>query len=231
MESSFVLCTVIATPFKFNISYINLNYVSFIFSQSICFVPQNYTIKTNFDYTIQFVFNPPSTNNTNLTDLVRINLHEGSQLRMPKVIHVFLSSSLITLNSLPSSAAMEGVTFSNLPTRAVKPKKISKSKSKTTSDVSQKTSVVKTTKSQSEGSEQVSSAGEGLGEHQRTLKNKEGDGVKNLSTHATSSQKDVSINMEINTTLSTSSQTNLDIEKSSNPGAHNTWGGGSQKLK
>ena len=69
MESPFVLCTVIATPFKFNISYINLNSVSFIFPQSICFVPKNYTIKTNFDYTVHFVFNPHSTNNTDLTIL------------------------------------------------------------------------------------------------------------------------------------------------------------------
>ena len=164
-------------------------------------------------------------------DLVRINLHEGSQLRMPQVIQVFLSSSLITLNSLPSSAAMEGVNVPNLPTQAVKPKKISKSKSKTTSDVSQKTSVVKTTKSQPEGSEHVSSAGEGLGENQRTLKNKEGEGVKNLPSHAISFQKYVSINMEINTTLSTSSQKDLDIEKSSNPGAQNTLGGGVTKAK
>ena len=88
------------------------------------------------------------------------------------------------------------------------------------------TSGVKTTKYQPEGSEQVSSAGKGLGEHQRTLKNKEGEGVKNLPSRATSSQKDVSINMEINTTLSTSSQKDLDIERSCNPGAQNTGGGG-----
>ena len=88
-------------------------------------------------------------------DLVRINLHEGTQLRMPQVIQVFLSSSLISQNSLPSSAAMEGVNVPNPPTQAAKPKKISKSKSKTTSDVSQKTSVVKTTKSQPVGSDQV----------------------------------------------------------------------------
>ena len=159
-------------------------------------------------------------------DLVRINLHEGTQLRMPQVIHVFLSSSLISQNSLPSTAAMEGVNVLNPPTQAAKPKKISKSKSKTTSDVSQKTSVVKTTKSQLVGSEQVSSVGEGIGEHQRTLEDKEGEGVKNLPSHATSSQKDVSINMEINTILSTSSQKDLDIEKSFNPGAQNTGGGG-----
>ena len=72
----------------------------------------------------------------------------------------------------------------------------------------------------------MSSTGEGLGEHQRTLKNNEGDGVKNLPSHATSSQKDVSINMKIKLTLSTSSQKDLDNEKSSNPGAQNPGGGG-----
>ena len=162
-------------------------------------------------------------------DLVRINLHEGSQLRMPQVIQVFLSSSSLSQTSLPSSAAMEGVNVPNPPTQAAKPKKVSKSKSKTTSGVSQKTSVVRTTKSQPEGSDQVKSVGEGMGEHQRTPKNKEGEGVTNLPSHATSSQKDVSINMEINTILSTSSQKDLDIEKSFNPGAENTEG--SQKPK
>ena len=120
---------------------------------------------------------------------------------------------------------MEGVNVLNPPTQAAKPKKVSKSKSKTTSDVSQKTSVVKITKSQPKGSYQVKSVGEGMGEHQRTPKDKEGEGVKNLPSNAISSQKDVSINMEINTILSTSSQKDLDIEKSSNPGAQNTEGG------
>ena len=139
-------------------------------------------------------------------DLVRINLHEGTQLRMPQVIQVFLSSSLISQNSFPLYADMEGVNVPNPPTQAAKPKKIPKSKSKTTSDVSQKKSVVKTTKTQLVGNEQVSSVGERIEEHQRTLEDKEGDGVKNLPSHATSSQKDVSINMEINPILSTSSQ-------------------------
>ena len=121
------------------------------------------------------------------------------------------------MNDLPSSAAMEGVNDPNPATQAAKPKKISKSKSKTTSGVSQKTSVVKTTKSQPVGSEQVNLDGEGIWEHQRTLKDKKGEGVKNLPNYATSSQKVVSINKEINTILSTSSQKDLDIEKSSNP--------------
>ena len=105
-------------------------------------------------------------------DLVRINLHEGTQLRMPQVIHVFHSSSLTNLNALPSSAAMEGVNDPNPPTQEAKPMKISKFKSKTTSGVSQKTSVIKTTKSQHVGSEKVNSAGNRIGEHQKTLKDK-----------------------------------------------------------
>ena len=151
-------------------------------------------------------------------------MHEGTQLRMPQVIQVFLSTSLSNLNALPSSAAMEGVNDLNPPTQAAKTKKVSKTKSKTTSGVSQKASVVKTTKSQPVGSEQVSTVGEGIGENQRTLKDKEGEGVKNQPNHATSSQKDVSINKESNTTLSTSSQKDLDIEKSSQPGAQNIGG-------
>ena len=39
-------------------------------------------------------------------DLVRINLHEGTELRLPKVIQVFLSTNTSTLNALPSTIAM-----------------------------------------------------------------------------------------------------------------------------
>ena len=86
-------------------------------------------------------------------DLVRINLHEGTALRIPHVIHVFLSTSLSNLNVLPSNADMEGVNDPNPPIQAAKIKKVSKSKSKTTSGVSQKALVVKITKSQHVGSE------------------------------------------------------------------------------
>ena len=125
---------------------------------------------------------------------------------------------------LPSITAMEGVNDPNPPTQAVKAKKVSKTKSKTTSGVSQKAPVVKSTKSQPEGSDQVSKIGEGIGENQRTLKNKVGEGVKNQPSHDASSQKDVSINKELNTLLSSSSQKDLDIEKSSQPGAQNIGG-------
>ena len=145
---------------------------------------------------------------------------------MPQVIQVFLSTSLSNLSALPSIAAMEGVNDPNPPTQVVKTKKITKTKSKTTSGVSQKASIVKTTKSQPEGSEQVSKTGEGIGKNQTTLKNKEGEGVKKQPSHATFSQKGVSINKETNITLSTSSQKDLDIEKSSYPGVQNIGGGG-----
>ena len=154
-------------------------------------------------------------------DLVRINLLEGTKLRMPHVIQVFLSSSLSNLNALPSTAAMEGVNDPNPPTQAAKTRKVSKSKSKTTSGVSQKAPVVKTTKSQPMGSDQVSKIGEGIEENQKTLKDKAGEGVINQPSHAAFSQKDTSINMETNIILSTSSQKDLDIEKSSQPGAQN----------
>ena len=158
-------------------------------------------------------------------DLVRINMHESTSLRMPQVIQEFLS----TCSVLPSIAVMEGVNDPNPPTQAVKSKKITKTKFKTTSGVSQKASIVKTIKSQLEGSEQVGKKGEGIGESQTSLKNKEGEGVKNQPNHATSSQKDVNINKETNTILSTSSQKDLDIEKSSYPRAQNTEGNNQAK--
>ena len=112
---------------------------------------------------------------------------------------------------------MEGVNDPNPPAQATKPKKVSKSKSKTTSGVSQKALVVKTTKSQHVGSDQVRKNGEGIGENQETQKNKEGESVINQPSHAAPSQKDASINMESNTLLSIPSQNGLDIEKSSHP--------------
>ena len=74
----------------------------------------------------------------------------------------------------------------------------------------------------------MSKVGEGIGENQIILKNKAGESVKNHPSHIASSQKDVSINKDLNTLLSSSSQKDLDIEKSSQPGAQNI--GGSHKL-
>ena len=80
---------------------------------------------------------------------------------------------------MPSSASMEGVNDPNLPAQAAKPKKVSKSKTKTTSSVSQKAHIVKSTKSQPVGSDQVRKVGEGIEENQETLKDKKGESVLN----------------------------------------------------
>ena len=122
-------------------------------------------------------------------DLVRINLHEGTELRMPNVIKVFLSSSPSNLSALPSIVAMKGVNDPNPPTQATKIKKVSKSKSKITPGVSQKAHVVKTSKSQLVRSDQVSKVGEGIGGNQETLKDKAGEGVINQPNHVAFSQK------------------------------------------
>ena len=90
----------------------------------------------------------------------------------------------------------------NLPTQATKIKKSSKSKSKTTSSVSQKTTVAKTTKSKHVGSVQVGEKSEGTGENQRTQKNNVGEGKTNHPRHVVSSQQGTIINMDIKKSLS-----------------------------
>ena len=71
----------------------------------------------------------------------------------------------------------------NPPTQEVKEKKVSKTKSKTTSDVSQKAHVAKSTKSQPKGSDHVSKIGERMGGNQRTLKDKVREIVNNHPNH------------------------------------------------
>ena len=121
-------------------------------------------------------------------DLANINLHEGAELRFPQVIQVFLNSfhSSNTLNSLTSSAAMEGLNIPNLHTQASKPKK-SKTKYKATSIVSQKTIVEKSTESQTEGSDQVVRIVEKTGGNQKTQKNKKGEAERTHPNHPESS--------------------------------------------
>ena len=119
----------------------------------------------------------------------------------PLLIQVFISSLSQSDDYLPSTTAMEGVNNLNPLTQAAKPKKITKSKTKTTSVVSQKTIVEKSTKSEHEGSEQVRKVGEGTREHQRILKNKGGEGKSAQPIHLASSQKDPMINKDSNTSL------------------------------
>ena len=115
-------------------------------------------------------------------DLVRINRHSGIGLSYPPFVQVFVSSlsSSQPQTSLPSTA-MEGE-IQHPPTQAAKPSKI-KSK-QTTSSVSQKTGVVKTTKSKQVGSAKVTSEGEGTGVSQQLQKNKESEGVSNQPSHS-----------------------------------------------
>ena len=157
-------------------------------------------------------------------DLVKINLHEGTKLRYPQIIQVYLSTQLPPLNCLPSNVVIEGVNVPNPPTQATKSKKISKFGSKITSSVSQKTPTVKTTKSQPEGSAHVSNKGEGTGNNQMTQKNKVGEDESKQPCHVVSSQYDTIINKDSNTSLSTSSQKGVDIEKSSQRRARNIEG-------
>ena len=63
--------------------------------------------------------------------------------------------------------------------------------------------------------------GEEIGENQEIQKDKEGECVKNHTSHIVFSQKDARISMEEKTLLSIPSQKGLDIDNSSHPGAHN----------
>ena len=71
-------------------------------------------------------------------------------------------------------------------------------------------------------------SGEGRGEHQRSPQNKEGEMSANQPSHPTSSQKHVVINMELNTSLVTSSQKDATIEKRALLQEHRTRGEGTQ---
>ena len=96
--------------------------------------------------------------------------------------------------------------------------KISKPKSKKpTSGVSQKAPVVKTTKTL-EGSVKEVVSGEGRGEHQRNPKNKEGEISVSQPSHPVSSQKDTVVEKEVITSLVASSQKDVAIENSPQPG-------------
>ena len=105
----------------------------------------------------------------------------------PPLVQVFIStlSSSQSQTALPS-AAMEGE-VQHPPTQAAKPSK-TKSKS-TTSSVSQKIGVAKTTRTKSVGSVKEKSKGEGTGVHQQLQKDKVGEAVENQPSHSVPSQK------------------------------------------
>ena len=158
-----------------------------------------------------------------LGDLLRIMPNEHMALTFPPFVKVLIdypsNSSNPQISSVPT-AAMK-VDHPQLPTQAAKPKKVSKPKTKKpTSGVSKKAPVVTITTTQPEGSVKEVS-GEGRGEHQKSPQNKAGEVSDVQPNHPTSSQKDVVINMEVNTSLMTFSQKDGTIENSSPPRAHN----------
>ena len=105
-----------------------------------------------------------------------------------------------------------------MPTQATK-SKISKSKSKKPhSGVSQKMPVSKSTKTK-DGSVKGGKIGEGHDENKRNPKNKDGEMSVPKPSHTTVSQQTVVINKEISTSLVSSSQKDVTIEISSQPGA------------
>ncbi|KAL1811248.1 hypothetical protein ACET3Z_021313 [Daucus carota] len=101
-------------------------------------------------------------------------------------------------------------------TQVAKPSK--NKSSKPTSDASQKTSVVKSKKHKPEGSVIGGCEGEGKGEHKRSPKNKDGEMCVNQPSHSAVSQKTVDVNMELNSSLAASSQKDVAIENSPQPG-------------
>ena len=103
-------------------------------------------------------------------DLLRILVNQQVPLKLPLLMQVQSSNPIRSSNRQTSSvvcAAME-VEHPEFPNQAVKPKKIAKPKTKkSTSGVSQKAPVVKSTTLQPEGNVKEIS-GEGRGDHQRS---------------------------------------------------------------
>ena len=121
-------------------------------------------------------------------DLVRINRNSSIELTYHPLVQVFISTlttSSQSQNALPS-AAMESA-IQHPPTQAAKPSK-TKSKS-TTSLVSQKTGVAKTTRTKAMGSMKEKSKGERTGANQQLQKDKVSEGVQNQPSHFVPSQK------------------------------------------
>ena len=149
-------------------------------------------------------------------DLVRINRNSDIELAYPPVVQVYISTLTTSQhsNSLPS-VAMEGA-IQHPSTQAAK---LSKTKSKlTTSSISQKVGVAKSTKTKNVGSVKEKSKGEGTGAHQQLQMDKVSEVVENHPSHYVPSQKGTEVNKEVNTSLVATSQKVSTIEKGSQPG-------------
>ncbi|KAL8104410.1 hypothetical protein AgCh_028571 [Apium graveolens] len=167
-----------------------------------------------------------------IADLNRVDHHKEvslfyfSVMEAPQVSGVI--STVCTLPnsniSLPSSVAVTSVSMTRqMPTQATKTK-VSKIKTKKApTGVSQKMSVIKFTKHK-EGSVKVGKTGEGQGENQRSPKNKDDEHSVPKPSHTTVSQQTVVVNKDKSSILVSSSQKDVTIETSSQPGAHNKRG-------
>ncbi|KAL8091760.1 hypothetical protein AgCh_034135 [Apium graveolens] len=138
---------------------------------------------------------------------------------------ISIVSTLPTSNiSLPSSVAVASVSMTRqVPTQATKTK-VSKTKTKKApSGMSQKMPIVKSSKHK-EGSVKVGKTGEGQGKNQRNPKNKDGEHSVPKPSHTTVSQQTVVVNKDKSSILLSSSQKDVTIETSSQPGAQNKRG-------
>ena len=121
--------------------------------------------------------------------------------------------------SLPYSVALETMSMTQqLPTQAAKHKILKSKSKKAPSGVSQKMPVVKSTKPK-EGSVMVGKKGEGQGEYQRNPKDKVGEVSVSHPSHTAVSQQTTVLNKDISSLLVSSSQKDVTIETSSQPGA------------
>ena len=155
-------------------------------------------------------------------DLVRINRNADIELAYPPVVQVYIPTLTTTQpsNSLPSADMEDAI--QHPPTQATK---LSKTKSKsTTSSVSQKAGVAKSTKTKHVGSVKEKSKGEGTGAHQQLQKDKVGKAVENQPSHYVPSQKGTEVNKEVNTSLVATSQKVFTIEKGSQPETQHNGG-------
>ena len=137
-------------------------------------------------------------------------LHTLSCLILQLCMYTFLTlTTSQPPNSLPS-AAMEGA-IQHPPTQATK---LSKTKSKsTTLSVSQKSGVVKSTRTKIVWSVKEIGEGEGTGAGQQLEKDNVSKGVQNQPSHSVPTQKGTEVNKKVNTSLLDTSQKVSNIEK------------------
>ena len=154
-------------------------------------------------------------------DLVRINRNSKIELDLSSHGSGIHFNSYCFFSVSPSSLSSATMKDANQhpSTQAAKPSK-TKSKS-TTSLVSQKANVEKSSRTKIVWSVKEKSKGEGTGASQQLQKDKVSEGVQNQPSHSVPSQTGTEINKKINTSLLATSQKVSNIEKISQPGTQN----------